>query len=233
MKEVLKVIDEREILGKDVKIYGTIDEPLFLAKDVAVWLEERDGYTVARKVDEDEKVINTLCVGGQNKECTFLTEYGLIQVLSNSRKPIAKKILEKLNLLKIKRTPKQTQFELMLKNAIDIHLNKSNLDWEYCPWNDNEKYCLTYDKGLTYETEYKIDDYRVDFYFKNFDLIVEYDENAHKYQLEEDLKRQKYIENKYENEYDRPITFIRVKEGEEFEGIIKIISYLVHYAFVF
>ena len=39
MKEVLQVIDDREILGKNVKIYGTIDEPLFLAKDVANWIE--------------------------------------------------------------------------------------------------------------------------------------------------------------------------------------------------
>lgn len=88
--EDLKVLDEREILGKEFKMYGTVDEPLFLAKDVANWIEERDGYTVSRKVDEDEKVIHTICVSGQSRQMTFLTEDGFYEVLMLSRKPIAK-----------------------------------------------------------------------------------------------------------------------------------------------
>lgn len=31
----LKIIDERLVLDKDFRIYGTEDNPLFLAKDVA------------------------------------------------------------------------------------------------------------------------------------------------------------------------------------------------------
>lgn len=88
--EDLKVLDEREVLGKEFKMYGTIENPLFLAKSVAEWIGERDGYTVSRKVDEDEKVIHTLCVSGQSREMTFLTEDGFYEVLMLSRKPIAK-----------------------------------------------------------------------------------------------------------------------------------------------
>ena len=29
----LKVIEERQVLGKEFRIYGTVDDPLFLAKD--------------------------------------------------------------------------------------------------------------------------------------------------------------------------------------------------------
>lgn len=88
--EDLKVLDEREVLGKEFKMYGTKENPLFLAKSVAEWIGERDGYTVSRKVDENEKVIHTLCVSGQSREMTFLTEDGFYEVLMLSRKPIAK-----------------------------------------------------------------------------------------------------------------------------------------------
>ena len=53
----LQVINEQEILGKKFKMYGTIEEPLFLAKDVAEWID----YSVSNvskmldKVDDDEK----------------------------------------------------------------------------------------------------------------------------------------------------------------------------------
>ena len=32
--KVTKVIEERELLGKQFRIYGTFEEPLFLVKDV-------------------------------------------------------------------------------------------------------------------------------------------------------------------------------------------------------
>lgn len=90
MDNKLQVLDQREVLGKDFKVYGDKDNPLFLAKDVAEWLDERDGYTVSRKVDEEEKLIHKICVGGQIREATFLTEDGFYEVLMQSRKSIAK-----------------------------------------------------------------------------------------------------------------------------------------------
>lgn len=35
----LKVLNEQEVLGKQFRVYGTAEEPLFLAKDVAEWIE--------------------------------------------------------------------------------------------------------------------------------------------------------------------------------------------------
>ena len=97
----LQVIDERELFGKEYRIYGTAESPLFLAKDVAKMIEERDGYTVSRKVDEEEKLVHTLCVGGQNRQATFLTEDGLYEVLMQSIKPIAKQFKKEVkNILK-------------------------------------------------------------------------------------------------------------------------------------
>jgi prophage antirepressor-like protein len=92
----LQIINQQSILNKQFKIYGSIEEPLFLSKDVAEWLEERDGYTVARKVDEDEKQLHTICVGKTSKQVTFLTENGLYEAIFQSKKPIAKEFKQEV-----------------------------------------------------------------------------------------------------------------------------------------
>lgn len=92
----LQVIYNQEVLGKDFHIYGTVEEPLFLAKDVAEWIEyskRSDGsYQVGqmlKTVDEDEKIIAVNNVNG-GREQWFLTEDGLYEVLMQSRKLVAK-----------------------------------------------------------------------------------------------------------------------------------------------
>jgi len=86
----LQIITEREILGQALKIYGNEENPLFLAKDVATRIEHSDVSTMLRAVNDDEKLTQTMFVSGQNRECCFLTEDGLYEVLMQSRKPIAK-----------------------------------------------------------------------------------------------------------------------------------------------
>lgn len=90
MKEQIEVLKQTELLGQQFKVYGTLAEPLFMAKDVAGWIEHSDVSTMMRSVDEDEKLIQTLFVSGQMRDCFFLTENGLYEVLMQSRKPIAK-----------------------------------------------------------------------------------------------------------------------------------------------
>ncbi len=88
----LKIIEQREVLGKEFKIYGDFENPLFLAKDVAEWIEY-DVSSVNKMiviVDDTEKVRKTIPTLGGSQECWFLTEDGLYEVLMQSRKPIAK-----------------------------------------------------------------------------------------------------------------------------------------------
>lgn len=92
----LQIIEQRTVLEKDFKIYGTADEPLFLAKDVAQWIEHSDVSMMMKAIDSDEKLIQTMLVSGQNREMWFLTEDGLYEVLMQSRKPIAKKFKKKV-----------------------------------------------------------------------------------------------------------------------------------------
>ena len=88
--EVLQVIKETEILGKQIKMYGSIEKPYFVASDVAEWLGERDGYTVSRKVSDEEKDTQIVCTLGGNQKTTVLTEDGLYEACMLSRKKIAR-----------------------------------------------------------------------------------------------------------------------------------------------
>lgn len=105
MVNELQIIDQRELLGKDFKIYGDFENPLFLAKDVAEWIDyskdSKGNYNVSAmlaSVEHDEKIkvftnLNNDKVGSNT---WFLTEDGLYEVLMQSRKPIAKQFKKKV-----------------------------------------------------------------------------------------------------------------------------------------
>lgn len=63
--------------------------------------------------------------------------------------------------------------------------------------------------------------YRPDFWFVQENLIVEYDEIAHKFQIDNDINREKIIRKYLPN-----VHFIRVSEGNEMEGLKEIQNYL-------
>lgn len=93
----IQVLQKTTLLGKELTVYGSAENPLFLAKDVAEWIEyaktSQDKYDVSRMVgtvDEDEKLVRTIFVSGQNRQVWMLTENGLYEVLMQSRKPITK-----------------------------------------------------------------------------------------------------------------------------------------------
>lgn len=90
MANQISVLKQTELCGQQFMVYGSAQEPLFLAKDVASIIEHSDVSTMMRAVDEDEKLIQTILVSGQNREVWMVTENGLYEVLMQSRKPIAK-----------------------------------------------------------------------------------------------------------------------------------------------
>ena len=99
----LQVIKEQEVLGKEFRIYGDFESPLFLARDVAEWIEydiNKVGQML-KTIDEDEKKTSPLHYSGQIRNMWFLTEDGLYEVLMQSRKPIAKQFKKQVkNILK-------------------------------------------------------------------------------------------------------------------------------------
>lgn len=94
--KLLTVIQETEILGKKIQMYGSIDNPYFMATDVAKWIEHSNARSMIKTVDDDEKgVKNVYTLGGiQNK--WFLTEDGLYECCMQSRKPIAKEMKKEI-----------------------------------------------------------------------------------------------------------------------------------------
>ena len=88
----IQVLSETELLGHKFTVYGTAENPLFLAKEVAEVLNysESNSNKLTNLVESDEKVRNIITTPGGNQEVWFLTEDGLYEVLMQSRKPIAK-----------------------------------------------------------------------------------------------------------------------------------------------
>lgn len=116
----LSCIYQKELFEQDFKIYGTKEKPLFLAKDVAEWIDyaykdknhnKRNVTMMLQTIDDDEKEKHSLLLKGNNfapqtnivktrdsrgglrdnVKLWFVTEFGLYEVLMQSRKPIAKK----------------------------------------------------------------------------------------------------------------------------------------------
>ena len=120
----LMIINEQEVLGKQFRVYGTFEEPLFLAADVKNWIEHSNITKMLNSVDDDEKVkrLCDLTISSATEECDltnsyitsrarktqemwFLTEDGLYEVLMQSRKPIAKQFKKEVKkILKALRT---------------------------------------------------------------------------------------------------------------------------------
>ena len=99
----ITVIKEQQVLGKQFKIYGTFEEPMFLAKDVAEWIEHSNVSKMLNAIDEEEKTTITLSYNGNmTTNQLFLTEDGFYEVLMQSRKPIAKQFKKEVKVSTIK-----------------------------------------------------------------------------------------------------------------------------------
>lgn len=88
----VKVLTKAEVLAKEFILYGTVEEPLFLAKDVAEWIEYdlSSINKLVQNVDDEEKVRSIIPTLGGEQEMWMLTEDGVYEVLMQSRKPKAK-----------------------------------------------------------------------------------------------------------------------------------------------
>ena len=97
MRELM-IIDERVVFEKNFRVYGDFENPLFLARDVAEWIEydkEKVGQML-NTIDNDEKMTLPIYYSGQVRNMWFVTEDGLYEVLMQSRKPIAKEWKKKV-----------------------------------------------------------------------------------------------------------------------------------------
>jgi prophage antirepressor-like protein len=75
-----------------LKVYGDLDAPLFKASDIANMIEYSSGNTwkMLEMCEDDEKLNLPMVVAGQRRQVIFVTETGLYNILSQSRKGIAR-----------------------------------------------------------------------------------------------------------------------------------------------
>ena len=146
----MKKVDEKDlaevkavtVLNTNFNMYGTVDDPLFLAVDVAEMIEYSADKThqMLELVDDDEKLTDTIYRAGQKREVWFLTENGLYELLMQSRKPLAKRF--KLEIKKILRQMRRGELQcnriasdrnnnLMIENAHIVYRNFSGAEAKY------------------------------------------------------------------------------------------------------
>lgn len=103
--QVLTVIQETEILGRKIRMYNNVESPLFLASDVAEWIDyaknpngSRQTSKMVKSIDNDEKLVVKVLLpdDNQSRECIVLTEDGLYEVCMRSTKPIAKRMKKEI-----------------------------------------------------------------------------------------------------------------------------------------
>lgn len=88
----IKIVGEIKFKNRILPVYGDLDAPLFKAADVADLVEYGEGnvWNLVRLCEEDEHLLLPLVVAGQKRQVTFITETGLYNILSQSRKPLAR-----------------------------------------------------------------------------------------------------------------------------------------------
>lgn len=79
--------------NKKLDVYSSLDEPLFKAKDIADMIEYSSGNVskMLEVCEHDETLNLPVVVSGQRRKTRFVTETGLYNILSQSRKPLARR----------------------------------------------------------------------------------------------------------------------------------------------
>jgi anti-repressor protein len=109
----LQILDIRDVFGRAFKIYGDVENPIFLAEDVAEAIEHSKTNMMLESLDDDEKFMRkiyitsdkseasdevddkpkeTMFTSGQFRDMWFLTENGVLELLTKSRKLKAKQL---------------------------------------------------------------------------------------------------------------------------------------------
>lgn len=87
-------------LGEDIRVLGTPQDPLFIASDVARWIDNADASSMCRMLeasDTEKVLISSKSSNGtvQNREVLAVTEQGLYKILWRSNKPKAQQFASK------------------------------------------------------------------------------------------------------------------------------------------
>ena len=93
MITMVDVVGRISFDNKLLDVYSSLDEPIFKATDIAKMIEYSEGnaWKMLEMCEKDEKLNLLMVVAGQRRSVNFVTETGLYNILSQSRKPLARK----------------------------------------------------------------------------------------------------------------------------------------------
>ena len=79
--------------NRSLSVYSSLDEPIFKASEIADMIDYSGGNTwkMLEMCEQDEKLNLPMVVAGQRRNVSFVTETGLYNIFSQSRKPTARK----------------------------------------------------------------------------------------------------------------------------------------------
>lgn len=179
MENKLQVFKNEEF--GEIRTLEIDGEPYFVGKDVASILGYKEPRSaVSKKVDEEDRgVTNCDTLGGKQK-ITIINESGLYNLLAKSQTPSVayktelKNWLVSLGLIQDKLLLTERK-EIKFLDKLQEALKPFDLE------------------GIK---QYKVLNYRIDFYIPKLNIAIEYDENEHKdYSYKQQQCRQKEIEN--------------------------------------
>lgn len=156
--KVLEMVNETEILGKKIKMYGSVGFPYFLASDVADWIDyayansKKSSRQTGKMIETVDDIEKTLAILGSNNltpqenkhgglrgntEMWFVTEDGLYEVCMQSRKPVAKQMKKE-----IKQYLKQIR---MTGGAIETNREEEFIDIYFPSFTEETKLSMVQD----------------------------------------------------------------------------------------
>lgn len=89
----MELVGQINFDGHMLEVYNSLDEPYFLAQDIAKLIDYSAGKTgqMLVSLEKDEYLTDIQYRSGQRRNVYMVTELGLYNILSQSRKSIARK----------------------------------------------------------------------------------------------------------------------------------------------
>lgn len=127
----MRIIGNVLFMKHTLPVYDSLDKPLFKASDIANIIDYSEGnvWKMLEMCEADEKLNLPLVVAGQRRTVSFVTETGLYNILSQSRKAVARawrRIIheELINLRKSRGKNVAEQFEDWNNQADNIYFDE-------------------------------------------------------------------------------------------------------------
>ena len=154
----------------------------YCLKDIAKVTMLKNIFTSMNNVTQSEKELVKVKTTGGSQMMLFISKIAVKIILSKSRKVIAKTVADAFN-IELINTHAMTKEQSTIKNIMKAFRNEEMIQ------------------------QYTVGKYKIDFYFPQYKLAIECDEQFHEKNIEYDSKRQKEIETMLVQGLKNPLSY--------------------------